>query len=38
MEGKGSFEATWMLFRGLENTWMDIASEPDLVKKCRDER
>ena len=33
MEGKGSFEATWMLFRGLENTWMDIASEPDLVKK-----
>ena len=33
MEGKGSFEAAWMLFRGLENTWMDIASEPELVKK-----
>ncbi len=33
MEGKGSFESTWMLFRGLEETWMDIASEPELVKK-----
>jgi len=33
MEGKGSFEATWMLFRGLEETWMDIASNPELVKK-----
>ena len=33
MEGKGSFESTWMLFRGLENTWMDIASEPEFVKK-----
>jgi len=33
MEGKGSFESAWILFRGLEETWMDIGSEPELVKK-----
>lgn len=32
MEGKGAFEAAWMLFRGLEETWFDIKDHPDLVK------
>ncbi|MDD3699688.1 MAG: uroporphyrinogen decarboxylase family protein [Atribacterota bacterium] len=33
MEGKGAFEATWMLFRGFENTLMDIVLNPERVKK-----
>ena len=37
MEGKGSFEAAWMLFRGLEETWIDIIDRPDLVK-CMSDR
>jgi len=36
MEGKGAFEAAWMLFRGLENTWMDIIDYPELIKKMSD--
>ncbi len=36
MEGKGAFEAAWMLFRGLENTWMDIIDRPEFVKKMSD--
>ncbi|MEN3187068.1 MAG: uroporphyrinogen decarboxylase family protein [Atribacterota bacterium] len=32
MEGKGAFEATWMLFRGLENTWTDTVDDPEWVK------
>lgn len=33
MEGKGSFESTWMLMRGLEETWVDTIDNPDLVKR-----
>ena len=36
MEGKGSFEAVWMLFRGLEETWIDIMDNPELVKRMSD--
>jgi uroporphyrinogen decarboxylase len=36
MEGKGSFEVAWMLFRGLEETWIDIIERPDLVKSMSD--
>lgn len=32
MEGKGAFEAVWMLFRGLENAWMDTVEDPEWVK------
>ncbi len=33
MEGKGAFEATWMLFRGLEEIWYDVADDPEFVKR-----
>jgi len=36
MEGKGAFEAVWMLFRGLEQTWMDTKDNPELVKRMSD--
>jgi len=36
MEGKGSFEATWMLLRGLEEIWVDTIDNPQLVKRMSD--
>ncbi|MGC8777920.1 MAG: uroporphyrinogen decarboxylase family protein [Candidatus Caldatribacteriaceae bacterium] len=33
MEGKGAFEAVWMLFRGLENAWVDTVENPEWVKR-----
>jgi uroporphyrinogen-III decarboxylase len=33
MEGKGAFESAWMLLRGLEEIWYDIADDPDFVNR-----
>lgn len=33
MEGKGAFESAWMLLRGLEEIWYDIADDPGFVKR-----
>jgi uroporphyrinogen-III decarboxylase len=36
MEGKGSFESTWMLLRGMEETWVHTIDNPDFVKTMSD--
>jgi uroporphyrinogen-III decarboxylase len=33
MEGKGAFESAWMLLRGLEQIWYDIADDPPFVRQ-----
>jgi len=33
MEGKGSFEAAWMLLRGMEETWVHTLDNPGFVKR-----
>ena len=33
MEGKGSFESTWMLLRGMEETWVHTIDNPEFVKR-----
>ncbi len=36
MEGKGSFESAWMLFRGMEETWVHTLDNPAFVKRMAD--
>lgn len=36
MEGKGSFESSWMLFRGMEETWVHTLDNPLFVKRMAD--
>jgi uroporphyrinogen-III decarboxylase len=36
MEGKGSFESTWMLFRGMVETWVHTLDNPQFVKRMAD--